>query len=392
MSQTSRFFQVALPLLAFFVCASQGQQKAHPSSPVIGGEPVLHLQRHLTNNGALPEFLSATFLPGRGMNVFQITAHLPGKGEVPLLASPSLQTATTLLNGTGPDKDGNESFMMGGALLFPFANRILGPATADGKFILATWRGRTVKLRANWRGSRPGAAPQALHGQLLMARATSTQLRSSTAQASATATFLLPANRHWFSSNRVVVHALLRAHSLTLTLTATNIGDYPEPVGIGWHPYFRLPSGNRANARLHIPATARAAVNDPDDMFPTGALLPIAGTPLDFTAPNGAALTVPVNDAFLPLQRTAQGHVVCSIADVAANYGLRITALTPFVKTILVYAPAGEPLVVLEPQFNNGDPFGQAWKGKDNGNGMVILNPGRSVTWKTQLTLFQPHP
>lgn len=388
MAQTSRLSQVTLLLLAFIVPISQAQQKARPL--VIGGEPVLHLQRHSTDNATAPEFLSATFLPGRGMNVFQVTAYLPGKGEVSLLASPPVPAAAALLNGTGPDKDGNESFMMGGAFLFPFANRILGPATPDGRFILATWHNRTVKLCANWHGNRPGVAPQALHGQLLMAKAVSTQIHSSAGQASATATFLLPANERWFSSNRVVVNALLQAHTLTLTLTATNTGTHPEPVGIGWHPYFRLPSGNRTNARLHVPATTRAALNNPEDMFPTGALLPVTGTPLDFTAPNGSPLTVPVNDAFLSLQKTAQGNVVCNIEDVAANYGLRITALTPLIKTILVYAPADEPLVVLEPQFNNGDPFGKAWKGKDNG--MVTLHPGQSVTWKTQLTLYQPHP
>jgi hypothetical protein len=41
----------------------------------------------------MPEFLSVTLLPGRGMNVLQITAYIPGKGEVNLLASPSIEGA-----------------------------------------------------------------------------------------------------------------------------------------------------------------------------------------------------------------------------------------------------------------------------------------------------------
>ncbi len=56
----------------------------------IGGENVLTLARKATNNGSKPEFLSVTLLPGRGMNMFQVTAAIPGKGEIPLLHSPSI--------------------------------------------------------------------------------------------------------------------------------------------------------------------------------------------------------------------------------------------------------------------------------------------------------------
>ncbi len=352
--------------------------------PQIGGQKVVVLRRKHSTDGTRPEFLSVTLLPGRGMNVFQITAYLPGKGEVPLLVSPSLQDAAPLLNATSSDKDINESFMMGGAFLFPFANRILGPATADGKHILATWHGHIVRLRANWHGS----VPQALHGQMLTAKATTVWVRHSDTNDIATATYLLPAKEQWFSENKVKIQVTLKAETISITLVATNTGKYDEPVGIGWHPYFRLPSGNRANARLHVPAQMRTAVNNPTDMFPTGKLLPVQGTPYDFTAAGGSLLTGTVNDAFLHLQRTAQGHTLCSITDIGANYGLQIAALTPLVRTILVYSPADQPLVVLEPQFNNGDPFGSAWEGQDNG--MVIVQPRGSVTWKTRLELFQP--
>ncbi|MHB1022215.1 MAG: aldose epimerase family protein [Acidobacteriaceae bacterium] len=372
----------------------QAREYTLPSSsasslPEIGGQQAIVLRRTRTGNGKRPEFLSVTLLPGRGMNVFQITAYLPGKGEVSLMSSPSLQQAAKILNGKAGDADGNESFMMGGALLFPFANRILGPATADGKYILATWHGRTIPLRANWRGSRPGAAPQALHGQILMARAASVKLSHAAGKATATTTYVLPAQGHWFSDNAVMIRVTLQAHALTVSLTATNTGRHSEPVGIGWHPYFRLPSGTRANARLHVPAQMRAAVNNPDDMFPTGKLLPVQGTPYDFTAATGAPIRGTVNDAFLQLQRNAQGHTLCDITDLAANYGLQIAALTPLVRTILVYSPADQPLIVLEPQFNNGDPFGPEWKGKSNG--MVTVKPGGNIAWKTRLTLFQPN-
>src|SRR3984885_1624247 len=65
-----------------------------------GGQDAILLERSQFGGGSGPEFLSATLLPGRGMNVLQITAYLPDKGEVSLLASPSLDEAGKM-NGVG---------------------------------------------------------------------------------------------------------------------------------------------------------------------------------------------------------------------------------------------------------------------------------------------------
>ena len=70
--------------------AQPAVQTASPAAIQIGGEDVLTLARKATNSGSKPEFLSVTLLPGRGMNMFQVTAAIPGKGEIPLLHSPSI--------------------------------------------------------------------------------------------------------------------------------------------------------------------------------------------------------------------------------------------------------------------------------------------------------------
>ncbi len=44
------------------------------------------------------------------MNLFQIRAFVPGKGEINLIASPSLEEAAKLLAGGSSDPYGNESF------------------------------------------------------------------------------------------------------------------------------------------------------------------------------------------------------------------------------------------------------------------------------------------
>ncbi len=366
---------------------------ASANLPLVGGQKAIELRRLQSGTGVNPEFLSVTALPGRGMNVFQITAYLPGRGEVSLLTSPPLATAAAALNGGPDDQHGNKSFSMGGAFLFPFANRILGPVTKDRSTgqstILVKWHGRTAHVLANWHGKLPGAPLVAMHGDMLAAKAKSVQVLSSADGSTASAVYDLPSNGQWFSDNQVKVSLELGSDTVTATIVATNTGRQPEPVGIGWHPYFQLPSGVRANARLHIPASMRVQVNNYDDVFPTGAAQPVMGTPYDFSTAHGAPLPDKlVDDSFLGLKRNADGYVVSDIRDLATNYGMRVTAMTPKIKAIQVYSPVDKSFIALEPQFNYGDPFGSEWRGDDTG--MVTLAPGESVTWKVQLQLFLP--
>ncbi len=69
--------------------ASETDSASPPSSLQIGGQQVVRLERKPTSGATKPEFLSATILPGRGMNLFQITAYQPGKGTIDVFASPS---------------------------------------------------------------------------------------------------------------------------------------------------------------------------------------------------------------------------------------------------------------------------------------------------------------
>lgn len=361
--------------------------------PLVGGQKAIKLRRLESGVGAEPEFLSVTLLPGRGMNLFQITAYLPGRGEVALLASPSLNTAATLMNGGPDDLGGNESFSGGGAFLFPFANRILGPVRVDkasgDHYVTATWHGRSVQLLANWHGKLPGAPWVAMHGEMLAAKAQSLAVKSSPDSSEATAIYDLPSNGHWFSDNQVKVTVSLTRDTITASVTAMNTGDQPEPVGIGWHPYFQMPSDIRANARLHLPATMRVEVNNYDDVFPTGKLLSVLGTAYDFNALQGAPLPdTLMDDSFVDLKRDTNGFVTSEISDLRVNYGMRVTAMSPQIRAIQVYSPVDKSFIALEPQFNYADPFGAEWH--DTDTGMVTLAPGASVTWKTQLQLFQP--
>src|SRR5258708_22029413 len=118
-----------------------------------GGQDVVQLQRSQFAGGNGPEFLTATLLPGRGMNLLQITAYLPQKGEVNLLASPPLQEAAKILSGSGADANGAKSLAMGAAIELPWAGRISGVSTPDGKSLSTMWQGRRVMLRSGAKDS-----------------------------------------------------------------------------------------------------------------------------------------------------------------------------------------------------------------------------------------------
>jgi aldose 1-epimerase len=362
-------------------------QPAAPVSDKIGGSEIIKLQRKATGDGSKPEFLTATILPGRGMNLFQITANIPGKGEIPLFFDLPDQFTTG-----GDDSVGNRGFAGGGAFLVPYPNRIRGKLSPDGKTLTTEWHGKTITLPANFSGKKDGAEVHSIHGLILKSQAES--LNTETTADGQTQTGVIHAGDfggHWLSKTDLTFTIALTGGAIDTTITAKNVGDEPEPMGIGWHPYFAIPSGDRKQARLHVPGQKLALVNNYDDVFPTGQLVPVKtyeGGKYDYNAASGK----PLNDDFLDdnfstLHR-ADGKVDVQLTDPAAGYGIQILGISPEIKTVQVYAPPAKQFVAVEEQFNFGDPFGKEWHSMDTG--MVTLKPGDSVTWHTRLELFTP--
>ena len=134
-----------------------------PEPPRPGGQDALVLQRPLIEGGAMPEFVSATLLPGRGMNVLQITAYIPGKGEIPLLSAPGLAQAASAMDGQGADANGAASLSSGAAIEAPWAGAIYGTAFPDASRISTQWRGHSLTLPVTSSGQ-----PAASTGGLLL--------------------------------------------------------------------------------------------------------------------------------------------------------------------------------------------------------------------------------
>lgn len=323
------------------------------------------------------------------MNLLQLKAYLPGKGEVNLLYSPNLADTKQLLEGDN-DAYKNNAFTIGSAIMLPYANRIRGTLADDGKTIQTTVAGHGVSLPANWQGKHPGSEKHAMHGLLLSSQFVVVEQDNQPEESHISALFSAgDFGGHWPSSTDVNVQAALKDTTLDILIQATNVGVESLPIGIGAHPYFVFPSGNRQQATLHLPAAKYAPVNNYDDVFPTGELASVTDTPLDFTAHGGRPLfDLYLDNSFTQLQRDTDGNATVTIRDPATHYGLRVVAASPTIEVIQVYAPPDKAFIAIEPQFNLANPYGAEWGETDTG--MVILQPGESTLWHMRLELFKP--
>lgn len=375
---------IALPLI---LAASVVPMSEAQTVTEIGGQKLVVLTRAATST-TKPEFTSVTVAPGRGMEVLQITANFPGKGKIDVLASPELAEAKRILDGDVTET-GNKSYGMGAAFLVPYPNRMRGKLSDDGKTLTTEWQGHVITLPANSMGSKPGAERHAMHGLVLRSKTDEVSVEQVPGgQQVAGVIHAGDFGGHWLSKTQLVVTIRLTADAVDATIVARNIGNEDEPMALGWHPYFNLPSGDRTQARVRIPGAMIAEVDNYDNVFPTGKLLAVAGTKFDLRAAAGEALgTNAYDDSWNHLDWSKKAATV-QIVDPAARYGVLVEGLSPQIKAIQMYAPPSKNFVAIEHQYNFGDPFGKEWGGTDTG--MVTLKPGQSTQWQVRLHVFVP--
>src|SRR5262245_5737295 len=118
-------------------------------------------------------------------------------------------------------------------VLFPFPNRI-----RDGRF---AWGGRTYTHPLN-----DPAGRNSIHGFACRRPWRVTNTNSADDLATLTAEFQASVDAPdqldlWPSDYKLTLRILLAPDSLSLSATMTNPGNKPLPVGLGYHPYFKLP-------------------------------------------------------------------------------------------------------------------------------------------------------
>ena len=239
----------------------------------IGGQKIVTLTRNSASKSK-PEFTSITLAPGRGMEILQITASFPGKGNVDVLASPDLIDAKKMLD-VDDDEFGNLGYRLGAAFLAPYPNRVRGKLSADGKTIATEWQGHTITLPANNIGKLTGAERHAMHGLILKAKTDGVTVKK-VGNGEEVSGIIHGGDfgGHWLSKTDLTITVRLTADTVEATIVAKNVGGESEPFALAWHPYFNLPSGDRSQAKVRIPASSVAQVDNYDNVFPTGKLLP----------------------------------------------------------------------------------------------------------------------
>lgn len=352
----------------------------------IGGQRVVTLQRPVINKD-VPEFTSVAVAPGRGMEILEITANFPGKGSINVLASPGPAAAAKMI-AQHDDPNGLMSIGIGAAFLIPYPNRVRGKLTADGQSITTEWQGHTLTLPVSPWG-KPDAERPAAHGLLFKCSANDVRVRPIPDGQQVTGVIHAgDFGGHWLSKTDLEFTIRVTGDAVDIVVDAHNVGDVAEPIAVGWHPIFTLPSGDRTQVRVHIPASGVAEVENYDNLFPTGKIKPVDGTQYDFRVRGGVPLGRNAYDDNWSKLEWKDGRATVQVIDPAAHYGLNVEAISPTIKTIQMYARPDVPTVAIEPQFNFVDPFGKEWGAMDTG--MVTLEPGQSTTWHVRMGLFDP--
>ena len=321
-------------------------------------------------DGPGPRFTSARFNPARGLMLERLTALLPDRGFFDVVDQSTR---------SNDDNFGNAAFSFGGAFLIPYANRITG-RPGPNRTIETEIAGKTVRLPANWGGKAPGAPRYAMHGLILSSPVEVTAVEADRVRGRLIAGDF---GVGWPSSTELEFDLRLHGQRFSIRITAANVGRERTPIGIGWHPYFQLPSGDRAQARLRIAAERRLVVDNYDSVLPTGETETLVGTSRDFANRDGKALgDLYLDDCFVGLD----GSGPCAtFSDPAGGMTLSRTAQPP-ISAVQVYAPPDKAFAAIEPQFNWADPFGTVWpEGTDTG--MVWLEPGERTHYVVDLTL-----
>ena len=124
------------------------------------------------------------------------------------------------------------------------------------------------------------------------------------------ATTLFPLEGYPFALEVRIDYHLDHA-GLSVTTTATNIGDEPGPYACGQHPYLSPGEGLIDECTLHLEADTRI-LTDPARQLPVG-VESVEGTPFDFRG--GKRLgDLKLDDAFTDLRRDTDGRAWVRLA------------------------------------------------------------------------------
>lgn len=153
------------------------------------------------------------------------------------------------------------------------------------------------------------------------------------------------------------------AHTITMTHTLsggtlevetsiTNKSSSPMPVGIGYHPFFRLHDSPRSEWAVHIAARQQVVLND--QMLPTG-----ERKPTTFADPQPLA-NRQLDDVLTDLIRDTDGRAVFRVR--GKTEAIQV-AFGPKYRVAVVFTPPGREAICIEPMAAITNAFNLAHRG-----------------------------
>ena len=248
--------------------------------------------------------------------------------------------------------------------LAPWANRI------DGDVYWAN--GKRYRLNPDLGNLRRDGNQKPIHGLL----STSNLWKVVEAKADDTSAWATSRLEFWRHADLVAQFPF--PHTLTMTYrlrdgavevetAIENHSAAPMPVGIGYHPYFRLYDAPRDEWHVHLAARDHFVLNQ--ELIPTGQRKPI-----EFADPYSLSAG-PLDDVFGNLIRDPDGrarfHVEAGRDRITVAYGPKYTIA-------VVYAPKGQDFICFEPMAAVTNAFNLAHDGKYTE--LQSIDPG--ATWR----------
>jgi aldose 1-epimerase len=325
------------------------------STSTAGGRTVHHLHDDAAGS-------SASVIPSYGFNLFDL--RLPAGGEPRRILDAAADFAAN------PRSAGRN----GWPVLFPFPNRIAGGAY--------TFEERSFKLPQN-------NGPNAIHGFAIDAPWDVVGHRVTSKGAEIEGRYQLStqspsAVEMWPTDAVLELKYTLAGRKLTLEAVVTNPTARRLPVGLGFHPYFRLPlreGGDQARTRVILPAHDYWVLQD---FLPTGEVKPVDKR-LDFREGQPIA-GLQLDDVLTGIRHDGNGQAVCRLVDEDLGAEVRFT-VDAMIRELVVYTPPGPGGVIsIEPYTQATDAIHLAARGIDGG--LRILEHGeRFQTTMTVETL-----
>jgi aldose 1-epimerase len=254
-------------------------------------------------------------------------------------------------------------------VLFPFPNRI-----RDGHF---TWDGRSYLHALN-----DPAKKNSIHGFACRKPWRVKHTNAAEDLATFTAEFQASVDAPdtlelWPGDYQITLRFLLGPDSLSLSATITNPGDKPVPLGLGYHPYFKLPFSNEISARDCKTTVAAASRWELKDNLPTGRKVPV--DPSRDLRSQRRFEGLMLDDVYTDLDTAGDSLPLYKRASVSQRgIGAVEVWTSRAFGDLVAFTPPHRNAICLEPYTCVTDAINLQQQGVDTG--LIVLNPGESRT------------